>query len=301
MTTLKDALSSADFAVTAELDLTPKDHLGQIVAQAQQLQSHVDAVQIPDHRNAQPHISPIAIAAELLQHGMDPVVRMNSRDRNRIAVQSELLTARSLGISNLLLSRGSDLPDDHRPPATSVYDLSAIDLIRTAAAIRDGDALADGRPDDAAEFFIGTIATVFKPNDGWQPEKLRAKADAGAQFVQLQPCMDFDVLTSYIACLVDSKLTWRFQVLANIAVLPSAESVRDLRQKHRAALIPSSLVARLEQARDAEAEGIAIAAELLQLLSETPGIAGANIHTMGDADHIVAAIEKSGVRTNANS
>lgn len=253
----------------------------------------VDAVQIPDHRNARPHISPVAIGAHLLRHDIDPVVRMNCRDRNRIAVQSDLLAARSFGISNLLLTRGSDLPDDHLPATTGVYDLSAIDLVKTAAAIRDREALVDVDSGDADEFFIGTVATAFKPKQNWQPEKLLAKADAGAQFVQLQLCMNVDVLRSYVARLVEARLTWRFQVLANIAVLPSVEAARELRESNTGAIIPSSLVGRIEQARDPEAEGVAIAAEILRSLQDIPGVAGANLHSADDPELVIAAIEQS--------
>lgn len=300
-TTLKDALRSGEFAVTAELALGPTDTIDDILAQANTLKPLTDAVQIPDHRSARPHIPPVAIATQLLPLDIDPVVHLNCRDRNRIAVQSELLSARAFGIRNLLLARGSELPEDHRPTATGVYDLSAIDLVRTAAAIRDGETMSDGKTGDAPAFHIGTVATAFKPKKDWTPEKLLAKADAGAEFIQLQLCLDTDVLQSYMAHLVKAKLTWRFQVLANIAVLPSVEIAREMRRTNAGAMIPSSLVGRLERASDPEAEGVKIAAEALRVLRDTPGIAGTNIHTMGDANLIAAAIRESGVRRNDKS
>ena len=299
--TLKDALRSSEFAVTAELELSPTDSLDDIVAQATALKPATDAVQIPDHRNARPHIPPVTIAAHLLSLGIDPVARINCRDRNRIAIQSELLAARALGVRNLLLARGSDLPADHRPTATGVYDLTAIDLVRTAAAIRDGEALSDSESDDSQNFFIGTVATAFKPQTIWEPEKLLAKADAGAQFIQLQLCMNIDTLQLYMARLVEAKLIWRFQVIANVAVLSSVKMAREMRRSNAGAMIPSSLVARLEQDKDPESEGVAMAAELLRLLQQTPGIAGANLHTVGNVDLVVAAIRESGVRRNGKT
>jgi len=299
MNTLKDALLSTEFAVTAELALGPKQTAADIVAAARRLQDVSDAVQIPDHRYARPHISPVAVAAHLLAANMDPVVRMNCRDRNRLAVQSELLAARSFGVTNLILARGDDLPADHRPKSTGVYDLSAIDLVRTAAAISDGEVMTDKQSDDDAKFFIGTVATAFSPKDDWKPEKLEAKADAGARFVQLQLCMNIDVLRSYMARLVDSRLTWRFQVLANIAVLPSVEEARAMRRDNSGAIIPAELIGRLENAENPQAEGITIAAEIIQQLQEIPGIAGVNLQTTADSGLIAAAIVQSGVRTNA--
>jgi methylenetetrahydrofolate reductase (NADPH) len=299
MNTLSHALRAAEFAVTAELALTPKQTAADIVAAAKRLQTVTDAVQIPDHRYARPHISPVAVAAHLLAAGLDPVVRMNCRDRNRLAVQSELLAAQSFGVTNLILARGSDLPADHRPKTTGIYDLSAIDLIRTAAAISAGEVMVGDRQDNAPEFFIGTVATAFKPDDNWQPDKLLAKADAGARFIQLQLCMDLDVLRSYIPRLIDSRLTWRFQVLANIAVLPSVEEARAMRRDNPGAIVPAEFVSRLESAADPQAEGIAIAAEMIQQLQEIPGIAGVNLWTSADSTLTQAAIEQSGVRTRA--
>jgi methylenetetrahydrofolate reductase (NADPH) len=296
MSALRDALRSDEFAVTAELSLSPQQTISEIIAAAAKLQDTVDAVQIPDHRNARPHISPVAIAAHMLAAGLDPIVRMNCRDRNRIAVQSELLAARSFGISNLLLSRGTQLPDDHRPRTTGVYDLTAIDLVRTAAAIRDGEALTEKGNEDGTDFFIGTVATAFKPTDDWEPEKLLAKADAGAQFIQLQLCMDTDLLSSYAAHLVSSRLTWRFQVLANIAVLPSVDEARALRKSNPGSNIPAELVQRIAAAKDAEMEGVKIAAETIQALQEVPGIAGVNLQATADPELLLAAIEQSGVK-----
>lgn len=301
MTPFRETLRANEFAITGELSLAPQQSIDDIVAQAAVAAKSADAIQIPDHRNSRPHISPVAIAARLLENQIEPVVRMNCRDRNRIAVQSELLSARSFGIKNLLLSRGSNFPEGHTPPSTEVHDLTAIDLVRTAAAIRDGEVMVEEKSDGKTDFFIGTVATAFKPKKEWLPEKLTAKADAGAQFIQLQVCMNMDVLSAYLAHLVDARLTWRFQVLANIPVLQSVDAARELRSTTTGSVIPSSLVGRLEQASDQEAEGVAIAAETLRLLKDVPGISGANLHTTGDPSLIAAAINESGLRPDVKS
>lgn len=294
--TLREALKSKEFTLTAELSLAPGLSATDVVEQARVLAEATDAVQIPDHRHARPHMSNIAVAAHLLHNKMDPVIHMNCRDRNRIAVQSDLLGAQSLGVTNLLLMRGSKLPDDHRPLSTGVFDLGAIDLIATAAAIRDGEALAGGKPPNGPDFYIGTIATVFNPASGWEPEKLMAKADAGAQFIQMQLCFDTNVLREYMTRLVAAKLTWRFQVLVGLAVLPSADAARKLRNILPDSIIPPAMVQRLEQAKDPEAEGVQLCAELLQEIADIPGIAGANLMAPGDSASIPAAIHASGVR-----
>ena len=294
-------MSSQQFTVTGELALTPAMNAPAVVEQARILASATDAVQIPDHRHALPHMSNIAVAAHLMQNGMDPVVHMNTRDRNRIAVQSDLLGAQSLGVSNLLLMRGRELPADHRPRSTSVFDLGAIDLIATAAAIRSEDVLAGGQLPDAPGFFIGTVATVFRPEPGWTPEKMLTKAEAGAQFVQLQPCLNMDVLREYMDRLVAAKLTWRVQVLAGLAVLPSADAARLLRKNLPDSIIPAAVVERLESADDPAAEGVRLCAELLREVAEIPGVAGANLVTLGEPSCIPAAVAAAGLRSDLAS
>lgn len=300
MKTLREALRSEELTLTAELSLTPRTSAAQVIAQAETLAKATDAIQIPDHRHARPHLSNIAAAALLLQNGMDPVIQMNSRDRNRVALQSDILGARALGASNLLLMRGSNFPEDHRPRSTGVFDVGAIDLIATAASIRDGEVFADSKASGARKLYLGTVATAFNPADGWEPEKLTSKADAGAQFIQLQLCFDMDLLRAYIARIVAAKLTWRFQVLAGLAVLPSAEAARELRSARPDSVIPSALVMRLEQAADPEAEGVLICAELLREVADIPGLAGVTLVTPGEPECIPQAIHDSGVRPESD-
>jgi len=294
--TLREALRSEELTLTAELSLGPLTSPESIIEQAQTLSAATNAVQIPDHRHARPHLSNIATAALLLQNGIDPIIQMNCRDRNRVALQSDILGAQALGANNLLLLRGSNFPEGHRPKSTGVFDVGAIDLIATAAAIRDSDVFAGTKPASAPDLYLGTIATAFNPADGWEPEKLTSKADAGAQFIQLQLCFDTELLRAYIAKIVASKLTWRFQVLSSLAVLPSAEAARELRRARPDSIIPVSIVQRIEQAEDQEAEGIAIAAEQLQEIADIPGLSGVTLVTPGEPETIVAAIRASGLR-----
>ena len=296
MKTLREALRSEQLTLTAELTLGPRSGPQAVVEQAETLASATDAVQIPDHRHSLPHLSNIAVAALLLQHGIDPVVHMNCRDRNRVALQSDIVGARALGACNLLLSRGTNFPDGHRPKTTGVFDVGAIELLATAATIRDGDAFPGTEPDGSPGLYLGTVATAFHPADGWTPEKLTSKADAGAQFIQLQPCHDLALLDAYVTRIVDAKLTWRFQLLTGLAVFPSAEAAREFRNARPDSIIPPQLVQRIEAADDPAAEGVAIAAEQLQAIAAMPGISGVTLVTPGDPGLIPAAASASGLR-----
>lgn len=294
--TLQEALQSQNFALTAKLSMARGQNAHDLVAEARSLSNCVDAIQIPDNVYARSHISSIAAAALIIQERMDPIVHMNCRDRNRIAVHSDLLSAQALGVTNILLMRGSSLPADHLPRTTNVYDMDTIDFIRAAAAIRDSEIPASEKHPDATRLHIGTVATAFRPVEDWQPENLLAKADAGAQFIQLQVCMNADVIKKYAAKLVAAKITWRIQILAGLAVFPSAEAARQLQKNRPDALIPRTVIDRLEQSKDPEREGIRICADILAELAETPGIAGANLMTSGEVGSVAAAVKESGVR-----
>jgi len=283
--------------LTAELSLDPRQNPDDMIEQARTFATAVDAVQIPDHRHARPHVSNIAAAALLLREGIDPVIQMNCRDRNRVALQSDILGAQALGANNLLLLRGTKFPKDHRPRSSSVFDVGAIDLIATAAAIRDGEVFAETRPAGAADLYLGTVATAFNPVDNWEPETLTSKADAGAQFIQLQICFDTELLRAYMARIVASKLTWRLQTLVGLAVFPDAEAARELRRARPDSIIPPALVKRLKQATDPEAEGVQICAEMLHDVASIPGLSGVTLMTPGDAATIPATIHASAIRS----
>ena len=176
--TLREALQSKELTLTAELTLGPRDGPEAVIQQARSLAEYTDAVQIPDHRHARPHLSNIAVAALLLGRSG---IAYEGRDRNRLAMQSDVIGARALGATNLLLLRGSNFPEGHRPVSTGVFDMGAIDFLATAAAIRDGDVFPGTAPAGAPDLYLGTVATAFPPSESWEPEKLASKADAGAQ------------------------------------------------------------------------------------------------------------------------
>ena len=170
MKTLREALRSEELTLTAELALGPRDGPEAVVEQAKVLAARTDAVQIPDHRHYRPHMSAISVAALLLREGIDPIMQMNCRDRNRVALQSDIVGARALGVNNLLIARGAAYPADHRPTTSSVFDVGAIDLIAVAATIREGDAFPGTAPQGAPDLYIGTIATAFSPTQSWEPD-----------------------------------------------------------------------------------------------------------------------------------
>ncbi len=292
MQRFKEALEQDTFVLTAELSLSPKLNGAAIIKTARELSSFVSAVQVPDHTNARPHISNLTTSNLLLQSGIDPIMHMNSRDRNRISLQSDLLSAQALGITSILLMRGTDLPPDHRPRATSIFDVGAIDFITTAAAIRDGEALSAARDEDVSPFQIGAIAQVFDPAPGWSPEKLKAKTDAGANFIQLPLCMNLEVLKRYMQQLISAKLLWKAQIMVTLAAFSSREEALQTKKNLPDSLIPDSILRELGDSANPTQTGIEICNNMLRTIREIPGISGANLLVLENPSTTVESISQ---------
>lgn len=292
MKTFREAIQNRDFVLTAQLNLARESDSTAVLEQAAILGREVDALQVPDNPDARVQMTPLAVSSILLRNGIDPIAHLGCRDRNRLALESELLSLGATGVTSLFLLRGDDLPAGHRPKVEQVFEIGGRKLIEAARALAD-DPSVPAVPD----FCIGTPAMVFNPKAQWQPSSLLAKVDAGARFIQTQLCFDTAALRRYMTHLVEAQLTWRCAIIVSVATLPSAVSARWLRKNLRGSMVPMKVVRRLEQARDPEREGVAICAELLQELVEIPGVTGANLLTPGDPETVTAAIRASGLRS----
>jgi methylenetetrahydrofolate reductase (NADPH) len=288
-TTFKDSLKAKDFVVTAHVNLAEAVDAESLLSQGDILRSSVDAVQLTD--STQLHMSGLAAAAILLRNGIDPIVHMNCRDRNRIALHKDLIGAAVLGVTSVLVMRGKTIPKSKKLGVRNVFDLPALEFMAYIEGLKQDDDHSL-----AADFLVGASAEVFDPDDDWTPKNLIRKCDAGANFVQLQICFDLQVARNYMARIVASKLTHRANFIMALAPLPSADLARWVRDNVKGALVPDSIIEQLEHAADPVSEGIAICAELLQELATIPGVSGANLLTLGDLESIPAAIEASGVR-----
>ena len=192
---------------------------------------------------------------------------------------------------SLVLNKGQQVPAGHLLRAKTVFDVSCRELIGMAAAMGQQES---GRTED--EFLIGTGARVFAPPSGWDAEMLRSRAGAGAQFLQTQLCFDPDILRAYMQRLVEAKITWNYAVIVSLAPLPNAATARWILENDRSAIIPASVIARLEAARQPETEGIALCAELLRTSADIPGVSGFNLHTLGNPEAVFMALAESGLR-----
>ncbi|MGI9202698.1 MAG: methylenetetrahydrofolate reductase [Woeseiaceae bacterium] len=290
MKNFKNAVRDKDFAISAEIYLRPETDAESIRTQADVLKDVVDGILLTDNQYGQLHMSTIAAASILLDYGVDPIVQLTCRNRNRIALLSDLLGAGALGVTSLLLVAGERAPASFQPRPKPVLDLVATDLIRTATTMKIDENLMHN-PD----FLVGGVVTPVIPKPTWEARKLREKIDAGAQFVQTHICLDVALLRQYLNHLVANKLIQRTSVIGAVAVLGSAEDVVWLRENRPNVMVPEDIVTRLENANDPRQEGIDICAESIKMMSEIPGLNGVSIMAARDLSAIPEVIRAAGL------
>jgi len=290
------AIEAGRFVVTAELVPPVSTDPADVLARGLPLRGLATAVNVTDGAGARAHLSSVVAARILLENGIEPILQMTCRDRNRIALESDLLGALALGLRNVLVLSGDDPKAGNQPETKPVFDLDSRALLALAQRIsRDRTLPPDTPIKGPTELFLGAADVPTDPPPGWAPTGLLAKAEAGARFVQTQFCFDLDLVRRWAARLAEHGLTGRVALLIGLAPLPSARSARWMREKLFGTVIPDALIARLEQAADPRREGIAICAELLQELQTIPGIAGAHLMAPQNPSAIPEAVAAAGL------
>jgi len=289
VSTFPEALSTKQLVLTAELPLLPEMSADSVRSGGKSLFDSVDSVLLTDNEYGKTHMSTSVAAGILKSANIDPIVQLSCRNRNRIALISELLGLRALDISSVMLIQGNKVPKEFMPRPKSVMDMQAKELIATARMINDDENIA-------GKFHIVAAGTVHDPQPGWRSEELNAKAAAGAQTILTQLCFDAELLKRYMKNLVEQRFLHQANVVVSLGTLTDANNATRMRDTRRRALIPPAIIKRLQQAGNPEAEGVAICAELLQQYSEIPGISGVNLVTGGDLETIGAAVSASGLR-----
>ncbi|HEX2138354.1 MAG TPA: methylenetetrahydrofolate reductase, partial [Woeseiaceae bacterium] len=246
MKTYRQAARTHDLCVSAELFLAPESSAETIAEQAKLLKDYVDGVLITDNQFGQLHMSTLAAAALLIANGVDPIMQLSCRNRNRIALLSDLLGAGALGVTSLMLVKGNHVPDGFEPRPKAVLDVDATELIEMATRIRSDDALPA-----LSDFYVGGVVTPHRPEPDWTPRTLLRKIEAGAQFMTTNVCMDVQVLSTWFRHLVAAKILRRVHMVVSLAILESADDARWLLLNRPNFQIPDALIRRLEQARDA--------------------------------------------------
>jgi methylenetetrahydrofolate reductase (NADPH) len=280
--TLRSAFLGGSFVLTAEISPPVSFERSDLLVKSAPLKGLADAVNVTDGAGARAHMSAAFAAAALAAQGIDPILQLTCRDRNRIALQSDLIGAVSAGIRNILILRGDDPSRGDQPDAKPVFDLDTVELVKIAARMRDHGELPTGRKiAGRADLVIGVADMPVDPTPGWSPGALKAKIEAGAGFAQTQFCMDAGIVRRYAAALADHGIPKDFKLLVGVVPLRSAKSASWIRTNLFGSIIPDAIVTRMEKASDPLAEGRRICLEVLHELAGIPGVAGAHIMAPG--------------------
>ena len=294
MSLLQARLNSGQFVVTAEITPPVSTDPAEFLRRALPLKGLVTAVNVTDGAGAKVHMSSLAASHFLVQNGIEPIFQMTCRDRNRLALQGDLLGAAALGIRNILVLAGDDPKKGDQPDAKAVYDVDSRALIAMAHGLRSEKKLPSGTPIEGGfSLAIGAADIPVDPPADWSPKGLLAKAAAGADFVQTQFCMDAGIVRRYAQRLLE--IGFKLPILIGVAPIPSARSARWMKEKLFGTIVPDAVVERLEKSKDPRREGRSICVEILKDLKTIPGVAGAHIMAPMNFGEIPAVIEESGV------
>ena len=295
---LERVLAEGGFAITAETTPALTTDAMKIAERTADLKGLVDAVNVTDGAGARAHLSSLAAAHFMLrENAIEAVVQFTTRDRNKLALERDLLGAAALGMPNVLCLSGDPITIGDEPEATAVNDIDSRGLVALATALRDEGKLPSGREIDAPpRYFVGAADMPIDPPDGWEPTGLEAKIAAGADFVQTQFCFDMEVLRRYLDRLSEFGIPDKLPMLIGIGPLASARQARWMRDNLFGTIMPDAIIDRLEQADDARAEGRRVCAELLRELKATPGVGGAHLMGPRAEAEIAQTIRESGLR-----
>jgi len=294
---LRERLASGGFAVTAEISPPRGASTAKITETAAILKDWVDAVNVTDNQGSNVRLASWAGSLALLNAGLEPVMQMTCRDRNRIALQSDLLGASALGIRNILVMTGDHPKFGDHPGAKPVFDLDSVQLLWTLRTMRDQHVLLSGRKlDPAPDCFLGAVENPFAPPVEFRADRLAKKVAAGAQFVQTQFVFDVPVFARWMAQVRDLGLTERCKILAGVGAVRSVRAL-DYMQNHVPGVeVPDDVNRRLRAVppEKQKAEGIKLAAEIVQQVAEIGGVAGVHLLVAGHEQAVPEILQNAG-------
>jgi len=241
-------------------------------------------------------MSSVGVCALLTRAGYSTVMQISCRDRNRIAIQGDILGAAAMGVRNVLCLTGDGVQAGDQPDAKAVFDFDSISLLETVRYMRDeSQFLSERKLSTPPDVFIGAAANPFSPPVNYRPQRLRKKIEAGAQFIQTQYCFDVPMLKDYMHEVRSLGLHEQCFILAGVGPLASARTAKWIRKNVPGVYVPDDLITRLEGAVDQQQEGMKICIELIQQIKEIDGIAGIHVMAYRQEEMVAEIIQKSGV------
>ncbi len=282
------ACQSGRFLVTVEIAPPDSHDPSALLARAERFRGRVDAINITDGAGANCHMSSAAAAAVLTAHGLQAVCQVGCRDRNRIALQGDVLGAAALGVRNVLCLTGDDVSQGDHPGARPVFDLDAVNLLATLARMAERGQYASGRRLEApVPLFLGATCNPLMPPHAERVANLQRKIDAGARFIQTQFCFDLPLLERFMNEVVRRGLHRQARIIVGLGVLSTARGLRWMAEHVPGVHVPDAVTARIAAAADQRAEGMRWCVQTLHALRTIEGVAG--VHLMGHRNEATLA------------
>jgi methylenetetrahydrofolate reductase (NADPH) len=301
-TRLEKILEAGHFVVTVEVGPPMGSNPDVIRKKAAILHGVADAYNVTDNQTAVVRMSSIAGAKILLEEGLEPIMQMTVRDRNRIALQSDLLGAWAMGLRNCLCISG-----DHQkagavgklkghPGSKNVYDIDSIQMISVLKGLKDDGILESGdKVDEPVPFFIGAAWTPFAPPEDFRIIRLAKKVDAGADFIQTQAVYDVQRFKAEMQKADEIGITKKTAILAGIIVPKSAGMLRYMNNNVPGVEVPEELINRMKSSADKKFEAVRVTVELIQAMKEIPGIKGVHLQAIEAEEMLPEIIEEAGL------
>jgi len=295
---LKKVLAGGHFAVTAECG-PPKGADPEVIRKkGRLLAGYVDSINVTDNQTGVVRLSSLAACVILREEGLDPVLQMVARDRNRIALQSDVLGASAVGIRNILLLSGDHQSLGNQPEAKGVFDLDSLQLLQTVRQMRDkGVVLGGDQLSSMPNLFIGAVENPFGDPKSYRVARLAKKVKAGAEFIQTQCIYNLARFKEFMAEVVDRGLDGKVAILGGITPLKSARMAEYMAKSVAGMDVPPEVMERMKAvpAKEQRAEGIKIAVETIQALKEIKGVRGVHIMAIEWEDVVPELVEKAGL------
>ena len=295
-TNLEKVLASGRFAVTTEAG-PPKGTIAAVMQRKGEiLRNYCDAVNITDNQTAIVRMSSLAGCVFLKQLGVEPVMQMVVRDRNRLALQSDVLGAIALGVGNFLCLSGDHQRFGNHPTAKGVFDIDSIQLIQMLRKMRDEKQFLNGEEiSGEVPIYIGAVANPFADPFEFRVKRLAKKVKAGADFIQTQAIYDVPKFSRYMEMVCERGLDKQVHILAGVIPIRSVGMARYMRDYVSGVSVPDEIITRLEQAEKAKDEGVKIILEIIEQLKEIPGVHGVHIMAVGWEDIVPEMVEHAGL------
>ena len=294
---LEKVLTAGNFAVTAELGPPQNADPEVIKKKSQYFLGNVDGANITDNQTAIVRMSSIAAAAVAISCGVEPVAQMVCRDRNRIAMQSDILGAAALGIRNILCLSGDHQKFGNHPEAANVFDVDSMQLIAMVKKMRDDKQFLSGDPikEHEPRLFIGAVANPFADPFEFRVIRLAKKIKAGADFIQTQCVFDVDKFARWMELVVKEGLHKKVYILAGLTPVRSAKALHYMKNEVAGMSIPDELIKRMESAEDPREEGIIICLEMIESVKNIDGVSGIHLMPIGWESITPIILERAGL------